>query len=256
MGIIYILTSSSGKQYIGQTIRSLDKRWYEHVRNSHEENYGCRAIGSAIKKYGPDKFQREIIWDCPNDELNTWEEFFIDLYGTMYPNGYNLTKGGKAISKHFSNNMRDKISQGQRKNIDDIHDLPRYMWLMHNNGYMISIPGLPSAHFNCSEFSKDENYEYAVNCLENKDKITEIKSEYKRIKGERRREKIIKEIYIDGVLYELPANFIYYEKKSKFIVRLKNYPTKEFGNKKLTTQENYNRAMLYYNNCKWMQFND
>ena len=33
MGYIYILTSPSGKSYIGQTIRSIEKRFQQHQKN-------------------------------------------------------------------------------------------------------------------------------------------------------------------------------------------------------------------------------
>ena len=88
--IIYKHTAPNGKCYIGQTKQLPECRWqngrgYEH--NTHFYN--------AIKKYGWENFQHEIIeFDIlSQDEANEREIFWIDFFDS-YANGYNLTKGG------------------------------------------------------------------------------------------------------------------------------------------------------------------
>jgi len=111
MGIIYMLTSPSGKSYVGQTVQELAARIGGHRCRSR-----CFAIGAAIKKYGIDAFNVVVLAiDIPTDLLDYAEDAFIVQYGTMKPNGYNLIRGrpepGKAeryarfkdVAKEFTN---------------------------------------------------------------------------------------------------------------------------------------------------------
>lgn len=85
-----MLTSPSGKSYIGQTIKSnVEERWKQHLKPSNK----CRAIYNAIQKYGWDNFQKDW-YECPDEELNDHEELMVEVLGTLSPNGYNLKEGG------------------------------------------------------------------------------------------------------------------------------------------------------------------
>lgn len=91
-GIVYLLTSPSGKQYVGQTW-NLHKRVLEY-KNRHAR--GQDALHNAIVKYGWDNFSVAII-ACgiqTQDALDKTEIAFIALLGTMKPAGYNLMSGG------------------------------------------------------------------------------------------------------------------------------------------------------------------
>ena len=68
MGIIYKLTSPSGKIYIGQTTRSFQQRLKEHITQS-----GCVILSFALKKYGFENFEKEILITCDDDLLNIKE---------------------------------------------------------------------------------------------------------------------------------------------------------------------------------------
>jgi group I intron endonuclease len=91
MGVIYRVTSPSGKSYIGQTTRPIEKRIKEHFKCP---GY-CIALENAIKKYG-DKMEYEILLETNDDQLNFYEERMIRLYNTMEPQGYNIRTGGLA----------------------------------------------------------------------------------------------------------------------------------------------------------------
>lgn len=94
--IIYKITNLiNGKVYIGQTTRSLKKRWYEHC-NEFKTRKNCLAIHSAIKTYGKDNFLVEEI-DHATDkiDLSKKEQYWIAYYNSISPNGYNLTSGGE-----------------------------------------------------------------------------------------------------------------------------------------------------------------
>jgi len=100
-GEIYCLTSPSGKKYIGQCVKKLSSgknwgyncRWRDHIRDSRGKNY-CRLLNNAINKYGSESFTVEVIKECNISELNYYEEYYIRLFNSMTPNGYNLTSGG------------------------------------------------------------------------------------------------------------------------------------------------------------------
>lgn len=88
-GVIYKLTSPSGKAYVGQTKQDVSKRMWAHRAG----NSRCFAISSAIAKYGWDSMKLEILLsDVPADELNAKEEGCIQLHGTASPSGYNLNR--------------------------------------------------------------------------------------------------------------------------------------------------------------------
>lgn len=91
--IIYkIQNKINGKIYIGQTIKPLNQRISQHKSNSKNKS----VIGNAIKKYGWDNFDAEIIDTATNiEELNRKEIYWIGYYKSLVPNGYNIEIGGK-----------------------------------------------------------------------------------------------------------------------------------------------------------------
>lgn len=91
--IVYLVTNKvNGKQYVGQTIHSIKRRWSWHCHYSS----GCVALHAAIKKYGRDSFEiRAIDTAKSRDELDAKETAWIQKLNTLAPNGYNLKTGGK-----------------------------------------------------------------------------------------------------------------------------------------------------------------
>lgn len=97
MGIIYKLTSPSGKSYIGQTTRSFSVRFAQHKREA-ELGSEC-PIHRAIRKYGIENFTSEILEkNIPENLLDIREEYYIQKYDTFYQ-GYNATLGGMGNKK-------------------------------------------------------------------------------------------------------------------------------------------------------------
>lgn len=96
MGYIYKITNKiNGKSYIGQTRTSLQERMNKHYSDARCEK-GVTGIDAAIKKYGQQNFDVDIICECSNSELDELETYFIQKYDTYNsPNGYNLTQGGQ-----------------------------------------------------------------------------------------------------------------------------------------------------------------
>jgi group I intron endonuclease len=108
MGYIYMLKNNiNGKIYIGQTTRSIKKRFKEHK----DKKSGCVAIYNAIQYHGWDNFEKDW-YECPDDDLNFDEELLVREMGTLAPEGYNLREGGGATGK-LSEETKQKISEAQ-----------------------------------------------------------------------------------------------------------------------------------------------
>jgi group I intron endonuclease len=107
MGVIYKITSPSGKSYIGQTKRRFERRWTEHCKL----NGTCILLENAIAKYGVEKMQIEILLEANNSLLDSYEQQFIELLGTLEPTGYNIRSGG-SFGNH-SEESRDRMSRSK-----------------------------------------------------------------------------------------------------------------------------------------------
>jgi group I intron endonuclease len=104
--IIYKVTNKvTGECYIGQTEYTLEKRWKQHCCTSNK----CVRLRNAIQKYGQNNFSIEIVAEYRNrEDLDNAENYFIDYFNCLSPNGYNLKTGG-GNGKH-SEESRKKIS--------------------------------------------------------------------------------------------------------------------------------------------------
>ena len=91
-GWIYLITYElDGKKYVGQTTRSVELRFKEHL---HEES----CIGKAMKKYKIENFTWKILEECATaEQLNEREKFWIAKYDCKFPKGYNMTDGGNGL---------------------------------------------------------------------------------------------------------------------------------------------------------------
>lgn len=82
---------TSGKVYIGQSVRSLEERKHSHF-NIHLR--GKSKFYKALKSYGFDNFEWDIIDTAKTqDELNEKEIKHISEYNSI-ENGYNMVQGG------------------------------------------------------------------------------------------------------------------------------------------------------------------
>ena len=89
MSYIYKITNIiNGKSYIGQTSRTIEDRWKEHLHNNHDI-----PLVRAFKKYGIENFKIECLEECSESMVNERECYWISYYDTYY-NGYNATLGG------------------------------------------------------------------------------------------------------------------------------------------------------------------
>jgi group I intron endonuclease len=114
-GIIYVLTSPSGKHYVGQTTSPFSYRWSSHVSHAkHKVRSMCRHLNFALLKYGPDSFEKDIIAEClSKSELDRLERYWIGLLKSNDSNfGYNLSYGGDS---HKASPETRKLMSASRK---------------------------------------------------------------------------------------------------------------------------------------------
>lgn len=105
---IYILTSPSGKSYVGVD-SDLPRRPRRHLSG---DNKATPLIHAALQKYGADTFTVEIIeyTGISRESLSAIEQWKISQLNTLAPNGYNFTTGGGPLTEEH----KRKISEAQQ----------------------------------------------------------------------------------------------------------------------------------------------
>lgn len=103
MGHIYKITNNiNGKCYIGKTERTVEIRWFEHIRPSKRKL--DLPLYRAFSKYGIDNFSIEEIEECNDAILDEREIYWID-YFDAYNKGYNCTAGGEGGIKTYEEDI-------------------------------------------------------------------------------------------------------------------------------------------------------
>lgn len=108
-GQIYLITNNqNNKVYIGQTATHRKNKnkyrlyGYEQRLKTHISDALCntkknqsRFLTNSIRKYGKDAFKITLLKECLLEDADILEIHYIKEYNSLYPNGYNLTPGGK-----------------------------------------------------------------------------------------------------------------------------------------------------------------
>jgi hypothetical protein len=112
-GHIYLITNTTtNTYYVGQTLshrKNHNKyrpfgfmgRFKDHLSEAicNTKKKQCTYLNNAIRMYGKEAFQCELLMICPRVDLDNQEIYHIKKYNSLYPNGYNLTYGGKTCKK-------------------------------------------------------------------------------------------------------------------------------------------------------------
>lgn len=110
--IIYKITNlKNNKTYVGQTTRSLEKRWKDHI--SYFKKSVDYILYRAMKKHGIENFKIEQIDTAIcKKELNKKEAHWIEkLQAMSYQNGYNcLAVDNRLETSEFTKNKHRKNS--------------------------------------------------------------------------------------------------------------------------------------------------
>lgn len=112
IGIYKITNTINGKIYIGKS-KNIGRRWCVHKCPSTQVSEYQSPIYKAMKKYGNDKFNIEILEECLESELDNREEFYISsLKSQEREIGYNIKPGGEGGPVHFGeSNGNSKLTK-------------------------------------------------------------------------------------------------------------------------------------------------
>ena len=108
VGYIYLNTDlKTGKQYTGQ-------HHYDKEGELDPNYHGSGVLWTKVLKKRPKELiKEEYIKTCySEEEMNSDEQYYIKLFKTLYPNGYNLTEGGEGCVA--SEESRKKMSLAQK----------------------------------------------------------------------------------------------------------------------------------------------
>lgn len=111
-GIIYLITyRASGKQYVGLTIQTLDRRWKYHIEQALAGQIkGAESLHAAVREFGPDSFDIEQIdQGITKKDLEMKERVWIKTLGTLIPSGYNISRGGTSGGSNGKPTLIDGI---------------------------------------------------------------------------------------------------------------------------------------------------
>ena len=114
IGIYKITKKENGKSYIGQS-NNIERRFKEHQYKTDI------PIELAIQKYGIDAFIYEVIEECPLQDLDKKEKYWISYYNTYKGFGYNCNEGGG--NNRCENNGRTKLTNEEVAFIRECYDL-------------------------------------------------------------------------------------------------------------------------------------
>lgn len=102
---IYMITSPSGKIYIGQS-QDILRRWQAYKK--YEITYQKR-LARSFRKHGVENHCFKILEECEKSQLDNMEIQYIKLYDTFdTPHGLNLTSGGESYK--LAKESLEKIS--------------------------------------------------------------------------------------------------------------------------------------------------
>lgn len=161
-GIIYKHTNKiNGKVYVGQTIQidNLERRWRRKDK-TYSSYRSCPTFFNALNKYGWDNFETRILEECDSqDLLNRREEYFMNLYNSLVPTGYNTNAIADGGVKHCEE-TREKMSKKRIEYFANLTERPKAI----NKKEHIFIDGIEHKHcYKCDEnklladFCKDKN---------------------------------------------------------------------------------------------------
>jgi hypothetical protein len=172
---VYLYTFLDGKQYVGQTCKTILIRTNEHIYEAYRNN----------KQSGCTKLNHKIRQLCENNEIHSLDDFRDRFYGkctikvlytgdtlldekeTEFINKYNTRNGSRGLN----------IRPGNNSNVGSLNhrgvEMSRCIYKVNKDGhegYYTSIFGKDatenSKNFTWKELTMDQKYEYAMKLKE------------------------------------------------------------------------------------------
>jgi group I intron endonuclease len=163
--------------YIGRFKCHISEAFSQKKNQSH-------YLNNAIRKYGINDFEIELIEYCELKDADEKEIYYIKSNNSLFPNGYNLKNGGNTFThsdeskkrvsngviKYFENRKYDRFKN--ITNIDD--DIEKYIKPLHKNniqyGWYVYIEkkkaDFGGVHISLAE-SKEKAKEFILNLKKN-----------------------------------------------------------------------------------------
>lgn len=125
-GEIYCITNQQNQmKYIGQTkcikirngkpeYKGYEDRFEQHLTaalSNGKQRNACEKFYNAIREFGKDSFNIQLLERCPLQDLNTRERYFIRKYKTR-KEGYNMDAGGVPRPGRLRKILRNKKKKG------------------------------------------------------------------------------------------------------------------------------------------------
>lgn len=125
--IYYIVNKTTGKGYVGQAVSHRKNRgryrpfgymgrFKDHISEAicNTKKKQCTYLNNAIRLYGADAFEVRLLHTCSKEDMNQWETHYIESLNSLYPNGYNLTRGGKTLYIATVTSAEEQNPSGKR----------------------------------------------------------------------------------------------------------------------------------------------
>lgn len=147
MGFIYKITAPNGKIYIGQTNRTPDIRWKNHISEALKSSKHM-LIFDEIKTHihNLDTFQIDIVEVVDDELLDEKEAYYIREFNSLHPNGLNIRQGMN-LGKLYG------------------YNLPEYVRLVLNEvdkttpiGFRVDLPGKKAYKFTHPDLTMEEKH--------------------------------------------------------------------------------------------------
>lgn len=134
MGIVYCYTNKiNSKKYIGQTL------WEKQRYNQHKNCCEDSLFHRAVKKYGFDNFDYEILFESDKvEDLNQKEMEYIKVFNTLAPNGYNIDAGGRN-NYHGEPEKDSKILMSKAKGVLTEEEIRMLRQEYLNHGHPVEL---------------------------------------------------------------------------------------------------------------------
>ena len=112
VGVYKILNIKNDKFYIGSTSTiGFEKRWKKHILDLNNNCHHSVYLQRSWNKYGPSKFEFEIVEKCKPKDCLVREQYYLD---TLNPN-YNMCKNaGSTLGYKFPKSYCLKLEKIRR----------------------------------------------------------------------------------------------------------------------------------------------